>query len=242
MKAIYEPRGRAKEYGELAVNLYNGCGHSCLYCYVPDVMRKNKDDFHASVTPRKGILDALKKEAPMYKGREVFMCFTCDPYNRKQEDDVTRDAIKILHSAEVGVRILTKAGLASMIDFDLLSANPHLSVYGATMTFINHEMSREWEPNAADPIERSHALFEAKALGIETFISVEPVINPNEALKVIQIQHASVHEFKIGKWNHDKRAKEIDWHKFGHDAVELCERLGVKYYIKQDLRDAMEAK
>ena len=91
MTMIYEPKGRAKEYGELAINLYGGCMHGCLYCYVPGVMRKQKDDFHASVTPRKGVLDALRKEAPRHVGKEVFMCFTCDPYCRKPEDDLTRD-------------------------------------------------------------------------------------------------------------------------------------------------------
>ena len=32
-KPIYEPSGRAREYGELAVNIYTGCNHGCSYCY-----------------------------------------------------------------------------------------------------------------------------------------------------------------------------------------------------------------
>ncbi|GAJ10528.1 unnamed protein product, partial [marine sediment metagenome] len=31
MKAIYETRGRAREYCGLAINLYTGCEHRCVY-------------------------------------------------------------------------------------------------------------------------------------------------------------------------------------------------------------------
>ena len=40
MGYIYEPKGRAREYGELALNLYSGCRHGCKYCYVPAVLRR----------------------------------------------------------------------------------------------------------------------------------------------------------------------------------------------------------
>ena len=33
MSIIYEPKGKAREYSPLAVNLYRGCSHGCLYCY-----------------------------------------------------------------------------------------------------------------------------------------------------------------------------------------------------------------
>ena len=36
MNAIYEPKGRAGEYAQLAVNLWRGCPHGCTYpCYAP---------------------------------------------------------------------------------------------------------------------------------------------------------------------------------------------------------------
>ena len=30
---IYEPRTRAREYCDLAVNIYDSCPHGCTYCY-----------------------------------------------------------------------------------------------------------------------------------------------------------------------------------------------------------------
>jgi DNA repair photolyase len=34
-KIIYAPDGQAGEYAPLAANPYRGCGHGCVYCYVP---------------------------------------------------------------------------------------------------------------------------------------------------------------------------------------------------------------
>lgn len=33
MSVIYEPKGMALEYAELAANLYRGCSHACRFCY-----------------------------------------------------------------------------------------------------------------------------------------------------------------------------------------------------------------
>lgn len=30
---IYEPKGKAREYAELALEVYKTCSHMCKYCY-----------------------------------------------------------------------------------------------------------------------------------------------------------------------------------------------------------------
>lgn len=52
MKPIYEPKGKAKEYGDYALNIYTGCPHRCFYCFAPDVLHKDREAFHANVEPR----------------------------------------------------------------------------------------------------------------------------------------------------------------------------------------------
>ena len=42
---IYETRGRAREYCELAANLYRGCSHGCIYCYAPSATYKTRENF-----------------------------------------------------------------------------------------------------------------------------------------------------------------------------------------------------
>ena len=235
MKAIYKPKGKAGEYGGLACNLYRGCGYGCTYCYAPAVIRMKKADFANSPAVRPGILEAIEKEASKYKGQEVFLCFTSDPY---QAIDIklqtTRKAIKILKSNDITIRILTKGGLLSTRDFDLLE--PGRDWYGATLTFANDERSYDYEFLAAPPEKRIEALKQAHALGIRTWASLEPVISPAETLDIIRLTYSFVDVFKIGKWNYDPKAKEIDWAAFAKEVVVTLERLGKEYYIKEDLR------
>lgn len=61
MTAIYEPRGKAREYAALALNLYRGCAHNCAYCYAPSATYATREAF-AQAQPRPGIIPALQKQ------------------------------------------------------------------------------------------------------------------------------------------------------------------------------------
>ena len=63
---IYEPRGKAREYAPLAVNLYNGCGHSCEYCYAPSFIHTTRNKF-GKPEPRKDIIDKINYDAGRLK-------------------------------------------------------------------------------------------------------------------------------------------------------------------------------
>ena len=235
-KVIYEPSGKAKEYSDFAVNLFTGCSHGCTYCYAPNVLHRKPEDFHANVQPRPGILDKLRKEAPAHKGKEVLLCFTCDPYcPEERKFGVTREAITILQAAGVGVNILTKSGDLPSRDFDLLHLCPDLSRIGATLTFSDAINSLEFEPKASLPDDRIAMLNEAHDIGLPTWASLEPVIDPEQTLNLINLTHSFVDYYKIGKWNYDKRANDIDWADFLRRAVKLLDSLGAEYYIKKDL-------
>ena len=111
---------------------------------------------------------------------------------------------------------------------------------GATLTFFDEAISREWEPEAAVPINRVEMLRIAKARGITTWASIEPVIIPSESLEIMELALPYVDEFKIGKWNHDKAADAIDWSKFAGDVVALMEKNGKRYLLKDDLRKYLQ--
>jgi DNA repair photolyase len=237
---IYEPKGRAAEYSPLAANLYRGCGHSCAYCYAPRVLRMKLDSFQ-NAQPRSNILRELEKDAKQLKGdtRSVLLCFTCDPYQPIDiEYKYTRRAIEILHQYCLKVTILTKGGKRSERDFDLLKKHPELSVYAATIVFTNEneEERQMWEPYAAPTQERIEALKKAHKLGIETWVSLEPVFNPEDAYNIIERTYPYVDMFKVGTLNHHKKANEIDWHTFLVNVVDLLESKRKKYYIKNDLK------
>jgi len=65
--------------------------------------------------------------------------------------------------------------------------------------------------------------------------SLEPVIDPAQTLALVEATHEYVDFYGVGKWNHDTRAKEINWPKFRADAEELLKRHGKAYKIKAAL-------
>ena len=231
---IYRPKGAALEYCDLAVNIYNGCTHGCTYCYVPGIMRRKPKDFHAAAPPRPGIVEAVRKQlaASNWRGREIMLCFTCDPYPIGCDTMATREVIQAIKESGNHVRILTKGDETARRDFDLLDGNDW---FGVTWSGAGPED----EPGAAHPKLRHLNIYMAKhCWGIKTWMSCEPVIDPTAVTVAIPL-FDSVDEWKIGKLNH--RPSSIDWADFGRRAEELCQSLGRSYTIKNDLRKAMEA-
>jgi DNA repair photolyase len=237
-KIIYEPRGRAYEYSPLAANLYSGCGHGCTYCYAPLALKRSREDFKNSKLRPGQILEDLRKDAESLRGdsRPVLLCFTCDPYQPLDEKyQLTRKAIQILHEYGLTVQILTKGGKRSERDLDLLAAKPNQSIYAATLVFADEVQRKEYEPGAAPTEERIEVLKKAHGLGIPTWVSLEPVFNPEDAYDFIERTYPFVDLFKVGKLNHSPEERDIDWRAFRETAITLLEDYGKKYYIKDDL-------
>lgn len=242
-KILYTPSGRAGAYanGGYAVNIFKGCTHGCKYCYVPDFLKMNVEQrkaFKEKVVPAPDVLARIAKDLKRLGklAEPVFLCFTCDPYPVNPLMQIyTRDIIDIILNSDNAVNILTKGGTRAERDFDML-VTAHGNKVGATLTFYDEELSREWEPEAAAPINRVEMLRTAKEAGIMTWASIEPVIIPKESLKIMELALPYVDEFKIGKWNHDKAANAIDWKQFALEAIYLMEKNKKRYMLKDDLK------
>ncbi|MDY6857587.1 MAG: hypothetical protein SWO11_23375, partial [Thermodesulfobacteriota bacterium] len=238
MKAIYQPTGKAREYGDLACNLYRGCAHGCDYCYAPGVFRPRmtKEEFANSI-PRPGILKALEKDAKKYSGSRVpiFLSFTSDPYQPIENNSITRKAMQILHENRCGINILTKGGMRAAADFDILAANSD-SWFGTTLTYSDELKSKEHEPGAAIPKDRITAIKEAKKMGINTWVSMEPIVGYKPAISLIYNTIDFVDLYKIGKMNHRKGISSQELKDFLTDAIMLLDSNGKDYYIKMDTR------
>ncbi len=235
---IYETKGKAREYRELACNLYQGCDHGCVYCYAPNVLQRNREQFHAATGVRTDILKKLERDAAGYERagerRQILFCFTCDPYSvAASQTTVTREAIQICHAHHLNVCTLTKGGTRALRDLDLFTGR---DAFASTLTSLDPAVSQEWEPGAALPGDRCATLMEFHARGIPTWVSLEPVIDPDMVYEIIKKTASYVDEYKVGVLNYHPRANEIDWRKFGTSAIELLEKMGKRYYIKADLR------
>ena len=251
---IYEPAGRAREYAALACNIYRGCDHGCVYCYAPAATRRTRAAFTCSEPRGADFLKRLEKEAGQRDASitpPILLCFTCDPYQVLDTRlRLTREAIKILHGHGHAVHILTKGGTRALRDLDLLAGNRSLppaanpasdfgrgsdgNAFATTLTVLDDRW-REWEPGAASPMDRLEAMRAYHAAGVATWVSLEPVLDPEAALSIIRETYPYVDLFKVGRLNYHPLAATIDWRAFGLAAIALLESLGKRYYIKRDL-------
>ncbi len=227
MNTIYKPKGAAAEYGDYAVNIYTGCPHRCYYCFVPNVLHLDRETFHSFVDPRKDIVKELRRklEREQITGKLVHLCFTCDPYPTGCDTATTREVIKALKEYGNHVQILTKGDRSR--DFDLLDGGDWYGVTYSGADTID-------EPCALERSKRLFTLAEAKSKGIKTWVSFEPVVNPEQVLWTIRANHYFFDKVKIGKLNY--WPSDINWTQFGREVEALCKSLGLDYYIKDSLR------
>jgi DNA repair photolyase len=237
MAIIYEPKGKAREYAELATNIYNGCGHACKYCYAPAATFTPRDKFNNEPAPRKNILEQFEKDAIKFKGdpRSILLSFTSDLY-QPINDRFKLSRLILLDMARnnLTTTILTKGGTRACADFDILAKNKK-NTFSVTLTTDNPDESLAWEPGAALPADRIESLKEAKKLKLKTWISFEPVINPNAVMRLIRETYKFVDLYKIGKLNYHPLAKKIDWHTFLINVESTLNRYNKPFYIKKDL-------
>lgn len=245
MKVVYEPapEGRAGEYtNKYAANFFRGCGHGCEYCFAPLVLKMKKDEFFENPKIRHDgkILEEFIKDLEFLRRNEdkgeIFMSFTCDPYQPiEEETKITREAIVQMGKRGQPFSILTKGGKRSERDFDLLSKYSDRCRYGVTLVFASDEDSLKYEPKAAPTSERIEVLARAKALGIKTWVSIEPAWSWEDTENIILRTRESVDEYRFGKLNYHAHSKEVDWVDYKKRVVELCEFLDVNYILKKDL-------
>ena len=226
MKPIYKPSGKAKEYGDYALNIYTGCPHRCFYCFAPNVLHRDRELFHSNISPRKNIVEETAKQIVRENitGKLIHLCFTCDPYPTGYDSTPTREIIKILKDSGNNVQILTKGDGSR--DFDLLDENDW---YGITLDGTGtDDMFRK----------RVNSLAEAHSKGIRTWVSFEPVTDERQFFIDLHLVSMIADKVKIGKLNY--YPSDIDWGKFGRKAEALCKALNIDYYIKDSLRAEMK--
>jgi len=249
MNTIYEPIGRAKEYAPLALNLYEGCPHGCLYCYNRLFCWHNADRF-VRAAPRPGLLRELSKRVEVMRQkhdpREINLCFSCDPYPRGRDSGLTRQVLELLSGTGLHISVLTKAGTDARRDFDLLFKNALW--FGQTVGLVEPADLCNWEPQAAGFSDRVKAFYLAHECGIKTWASVEPVIDHPQALEAMVECLPWVDRFKVGKFNHIATLrsrgvipadyKEPDWARFLADTRIVLKGKDV-YYNKEDRKSVV---
>lgn len=200
-KAIYQPSGKAAEYSKWACNFYVGCSNNCSYCYlkkgigaailggnVPTLKKCFRDKQHALEVFRKELrvnLTELQKHG-------IFFSFTTDPM-LPETIELTIDAIIVCICSNVPFKILTKR--TDWVEPLLGYRIGELNIMAVGFTLTGHD---ELEPGASTNTERIEAMRKLHDAGIKTFASIEPVIDFDSSMAMIEQTIGICDLYKVG--------------------------------------------
>ena len=227
---IYEPTGKALEYipDGYALNVYLGCSFGCTYpCYNVRL----KDFIEPRVRKQYDI--KLAGEVKDYSGKKVFLSFLSDPYQElEHEKRYTRFTLILFLMNNITPVLLTK-GFIPEEDWLLFThfSNFH---FGHTLLFEDIRYGMKYEPGAASLGLRKVQLQKAHTLGLTTWISLEPVIDVDEAIKVVKETSGYVDYYRIGAWNYNVKAKDVDYKRFVEELLMMECRY--RFMFKQSLK------
>lgn len=167
----------------LSINPYRGCEHGCIYCYA----RPNHGyvglspglDFESRLFVKVDSAERLRAEldAPGWKCEPINLGSTTDAYQPiERRYGLTRALIEVMAARRQPFAIVTKSSLVER-DIDLLAplaADRLVSVY-VTVTTLDADLARHWEPRAAAPWRRLQTMRRLREAGIPVGVSLAPV-------------------------------------------------------------------
>lgn len=243
-KAIYQPTGKAAEYAKWACNFYVGCSNGCEYCYLkkgrgakilggdkPTLKKCFKDEIHAIEVFSK----ELRANLPELQKHGLFFSFSTDPM-LPETIRLTRFAISCCQDYNVPVKILTKR-------HDFLEAfnewawfvGIKRSLIAVGFTLTGHD---ELEKGASTNEERIMAMKKLHYAGFKTFASIEPVIDFERSLEMIQYTSSFCDLYKIGLMSGQKVDKSFydKLRSFNLEIVNTLANYHAKVYWKESIR------
>lgn len=167
-----------------SINPYRGCEHGCVYCYArpghghlgwsPGL------DFESKLTVKVNAAECLAAElsARTYRCAPIALGTVTDVYQPiERRYRVTRAVIEVLQRHRHPFSVLTKSALIER-DIDLLAPMARDGLVGVslTITTLDAELARRWEPRAAAPWRRLQAIRRLTEAGIPVGVSVAPVV------------------------------------------------------------------
>lgn len=167
-----------------SVNPYRGCFHACAYCYA----RPSHEywgfgagtDFDSKIVVKRDA-PALLREAfmrPSWKGELIVFSGNTDCYQPLEATfGLTRACLEVCAEFRNPLGIITKAALI-VRDLDVLQrlrAEASVRVY-FSIPFADNETARKVEPQAPSITKRLAAMKALSEAGIETGVSIAPVI------------------------------------------------------------------
>jgi DNA repair photolyase len=162
--------------GDYSLNCYTGCTHACVYCYARFMQRFHPHDeaWGEFVDVKVNAVEVLKRQLRRAEPGAVFVSSACDGWQPiEKEWRLTRRCCELLLERGFRVNVLTKNALV-LRDMDLF-AGQNVNV-GITVTTLDEQLRRLWEPGASSVAKRFQVIEEAKRRSLDTSIMFGPLL------------------------------------------------------------------
>ena len=159
---------------DYSLNPYRGCQHSCVYCYVPNVLRIKREDWGGFVNVKTNIPVVLSKELRTKKPGVVAISTVTDPYQPVEKKyKLTRFCLEQLLIHDFPICLQTKSDLV-LRDLDLISKFSNAEVIFSIATLDDGER-RLMEPSSSPISNRLKAMKQFNNSGIKTIVFFGPI-------------------------------------------------------------------
>ncbi len=162
---------------DYAINPYVGCAHGCVYCYAVFMKRftGHQEEWGTFVDIRTNAPQVLARQLRRAKSGNVSFGTVTDAYQPLEAKyRVTRSCLEALQGWDMPVSILTKSALV-LRDLDLIEKLKDVEV-ACTITTLDEEIRRQFEPGASPVAARLEALRAFSDAGISTWAFCGPVL------------------------------------------------------------------
>jgi DNA repair photolyase len=197
---------------DYALNPYRGCEHACVYCYAPAII-KEKREWGKFVDVKINIPTVLANELKHKKKGLVYISSVTDAYQPiEKKYEITRKCLNVLLNSDFPITIQTKSILV-LRDLDIIKKFSDKDI-GFTITTIDDEDRKKYEPNSSSTEEKINALKEIAEAGINTWVFIGPFLpyitdkdeNIEKLIKKlaeIKVKNVMIDKLnlKIGTWN-----------------------------------------
>jgi DNA repair photolyase len=173
---------------EYRLSPYMGCSKRCQYCFE----LHNEFILENDVKIKTNTVSVLKSNIPMLDKTKAILLDGYDCETAEQKEGIIRSSLRVIVEYGIPFFIQTKSDLVVLRDLDLLKELNDSGVFvnvSFSMTSLNQDHSRIFEPYTCSPLNRLKAMKKISDAGIHTGIILMPVLpfisDTNEELDLL---------------------------------------------------------
>ena len=172
---------------DFTLNPYSGCSFGCTYCYAAFFSRDitKQDSWGYWVTVKENAAALLKKRKPGFlDGKRIYMSSVTDPYQPVEKDlKLTRQLLEVMaehHTPKLVVQTRSPTVVRDIYLYHKIEENGGRVQINMTVTTDDENIRRTFEPFCPSNPVRLRAIGEVQAAGLDTCITMTPVLLVND--------------------------------------------------------------